>query len=356
MKFVHMADMHFDAPFSSLATKNNLGDVRRLEQRNAFRKVIEYIKENKIDYLFIAGDLYEEKDVRKSTIEFINNEFKKISDTKIFIVPGNHDPYIKNSYYDKFKFNENVYIFKENIDVYEDNDIRIFGVGFTDFYMNENPLKDFKIEKDLKITILISHCDINGVQDKDGFSYNPILLSKLKELDFDYTALGHIHNIDFIPNEKISYSGSTISLGFDELGKHGVIVGELVNGKLTTSFLQIDDRLFTEFELNVENCGSDEEIIEKIDELNFNEKESVKIILIGNKNFDINIRKILSLISNENVIKIKDKTKINIDIEKLINENSLKGLFIREVIEKYNNNEIDEEDVEKIIQIGIDAM
>ena len=356
MKFLHMADMHFDAPFSTLATKKNLGDIRRLEQRNAFRKVIEYIKENNIDYLFIAGDLYEENDVRKSTIEFINDEFEKIPTTKVIIVPGNHDPFIKNSYYDKFEFNENVYIFKEKIEVYEDDNIRIYGVGFTDFYMNDNPLKDLKIEKDLKTTILISHSDVNGVQDKNGFSYNPILLSKLKELDFDYAALGHIHNIDFIPNEKISYSGSTISLGFDELGQHGVIVGELENGKLTTSFLQIDDRVFTEFELNVEKCTSDEEIIEKINELNFDEKETVKIILIGNKNFDINVRKILSLISNESVIKIKDKTKINIDIEKLINENSLKGLFIREVIEKYNNNEIDEEDVEKIIQIGIDAM
>ena len=356
MKFLHMADMHFDAPFSTLATKKNLGDIRRLEQRNAFRKVIEYIKENNIDYLFIAGDLFEENDVRKSTIEFINDEFEKIPTTKVIIVPGNHDPFIKNSYYDKFEFNENVYIFKEKIEVYEDDNIRIYGVGFTDFYMNDNPLKDLKIEKDLKTTILISHSDVNGVQDKNGFSYNPILLSKLKELDFDYAALGHIHNIDFIPNEKISYSGSTISLGFDELGQHGVIVGELENGNLTTSFLQIDDRLFTEHELNVENYSSDEEIIEKINELNFDEKETVKIILVGNKNFDINVRKILSLISNENVIKIKDKTKINIDIEKLINENSLKGLFIREVIEKYNNNEIDEEDVEKIIQIGIDAM
>ena len=356
MKFLHMADMHFDAPFSTLATKNNLGDIRRLEQRNTFRKIIEYIKEKQIDYLFIAGDLYEEKDLRKSTIEFINNEFSKIPNTKIFIVPGNHDPYIKNSNYEKFDFCENVYIFKEKIDVYEDENIRIYGVGFTDFYMNENPLKDLKIEKDLKTTILISHCDINGVKDKNGFSYNPILLSKLKELDFDYAALGHIHNIEFNPDEKIAYSGSVISLGFDELGAHGVIVGEFINGKLKTEFLPIDDRIFTEYELNVENYTSNEEIIEKINDLNFNEKESVKIILTGNKNFDIDTKKIVGLIVNDSVIKIKDKTRVNVDIEKLVNENSLKGLFIREVIEKYNNNEIDEEDVEKIIQIGIDAM
>ena len=44
MKFVHMADMHFDAPFSLLNTKKNLGETRRLEQRNAFKEIIYYIK------------------------------------------------------------------------------------------------------------------------------------------------------------------------------------------------------------------------------------------------------------------------------------------------------------------------
>ena len=96
MKFVHIADMHFDSPFIALADKGNLGEQRRLEQRKMLKKVIEYIKENKIEYLFISGDLYEHKYIRKSTIEYINNLFKEIENTKIFISPGNHDPYLKN--------------------------------------------------------------------------------------------------------------------------------------------------------------------------------------------------------------------------------------------------------------------
>ena len=73
MKFLHMADMHFDAPFSSLNSKKNLGETRRLEQRNVFKEIVKYVKENNIDYLFIAGDLYEHEYVRKSTIDFINS-------------------------------------------------------------------------------------------------------------------------------------------------------------------------------------------------------------------------------------------------------------------------------------------
>ena len=356
MKFLHMADMHFDAPFSTLAIKKNLGDARRLEQREAFRKIIDYILENEIEYFFIAGDLYEHSNIKKSTIEFINKQFERISKTKIFIVPGNHDPYIKDSMYEKYEFNSNVYIFKNNLEKYEDENTIIYGNGFTNFYENHNKLEELDIDESEKSIILLAHLDVNGVKDKNDLSYNPIALGKLKNLKFDYAALGHIHNINFIENEKISYAGSTISLGFDELGEHGVIVGEIKNKKLKTEFLKIDDRIFTEYELNVDNIASDEEIIEQINELKFKEKELIKIILVGNVNFDIDIGKIRNLTENENIVKIKDLTSVNIDIEKIINENTLKGFFVRNVIEKYNAGEIDEEQTNSIIKIGLDAM
>ena len=47
MKFVHIADMHFDTPFTLLSDRANLGEVRRLDQRKAFKKMIEYIKERR---------------------------------------------------------------------------------------------------------------------------------------------------------------------------------------------------------------------------------------------------------------------------------------------------------------------
>ena len=69
MKFIHIADIHFDSPFVNLSDKENLGDLMRLQQRKVFKKVIEYIKENDIECLFISGDLYENKYIKKSTIK-----------------------------------------------------------------------------------------------------------------------------------------------------------------------------------------------------------------------------------------------------------------------------------------------
>ena len=99
MKFVHMADMHFDSPFSTLAQDEMIAQERRLEQRKALKDVVEYIKENDIKLFLISGDLYEQNYIRKSSIEYVNKLFEEIPDTQIFIAPGNHDPYIKNSFY-----------------------------------------------------------------------------------------------------------------------------------------------------------------------------------------------------------------------------------------------------------------
>ena len=44
MKFIHIADMHFDAPFMTLSDEREFCKLRRLEQREVFKKIINYIK------------------------------------------------------------------------------------------------------------------------------------------------------------------------------------------------------------------------------------------------------------------------------------------------------------------------
>lgn len=236
MKFVHIADMHFDSPFTSLGRIEGLSDIRRLEQRKIFKKIIEYIQENKIECLFISGDLYENDYVKQSTIEYINNLFKTIPNTKIFIAPGNHDPYLINSYYMKFNWNNNVYIFKYDIEKIELDDVNIYGYGFSSFYSDGININEIKIDNQ-KNNILIMHADLDASKEAKEL-YNPVATRDL--LKFDYVALGHIHKPKY--DNKIVYPGSPISFGFDELGAHGFISGEIKNKEIKIEFIPIDER------------------------------------------------------------------------------------------------------------------
>lgn len=348
MKFIHLADVHLDTPFKTLSDRADMGNERRLEQRKALKDAIDFAKEKKVDAIFIAGDLFEYEYVKKSTVEFVNNLFKEIPEIKIFITPGNHDPYLKNSFYNTYKFSDNVTIFDSNIKKVETEKYNVYGYGFDNFEMDGKIKNEeiFNLDKS-KINIFISHGDIYTES-----KYNYMPLKTLENVGFDYIALGHVHKRDKY------YSGSLISLGFDELGKHGFIYGEInensenINDEYSQNnaklkFIQADERELIVKDFDVSNINSEDELIEKINEIN-TENNLFEVNLVGTKHFEISIN--IKLIQ-QNVIKIKDSTKIEIQ-NMNENEKTLSGFFAKNLKEKLEQNEITEEEYVEALELG----
>lgn len=354
MKFIHIADMHFDVPFSSL-NKGDFADQRRIKQREIFDRIIEYIKENNIEHLFIAGDFFEQESVRLSTIEYCNNQFKRIPNTQIWITPGNHDPYIKNSYYNSYSWNDNVTIFKGEVECIKLEDVNIYGFGFTDFYC-ESDIGDLVLDDKTKLNILITHADLDANRNSDK-NYNPVSYKNLKEKGFDYIALGHIHHTNFNENERIIYPGSTMSLGFDEDGKHGMIVGEITKESYKIQYIELDKEFYKDVELDVSNVFDKESLVNEINKLEVDKQYVYKVNLTGTRNFDINVDDIYKYVEIENIMKLKNETVSKYKLEDMATENNLKGIFIREMLSRYENaDDKEKEKIQKAIEIGLDVL
>lgn len=359
MKFVHIADTHLDSAFNFLSSKADLGYIRRMDQRNALRKMIDYIKENKIEYLFICGDLYEQSSIRESSIKYLNNLFNEIPNTKVLISPGNHDPFIKNSYYNIFEWASNVIIFDRKVSKIEYEDVNIYGCGFDDFVLKDTEINRIIISDKSKLNVLVSHASVDGSKEQNV--YNPISSSELKNIGFDYIALGHIHKRNLEnENQLIVYPGSTCSLGFDELGEHGMVVGEITKeeGKVSRKleFVSLDSKEFVKKNCSVDEMNTLEDLAESINMQKYESNKYYEIVLVGNRSFEINKYKLEKLLEHENVVKIKDETKIGYNLEEIAKENSLRGIFVRKMQEKYNNNEVTKEIMEKAIEYGLESL
>ena len=405
MRFIHMADIHFDSPFTVLASRNNLANIRRLEQREAFKKAIEYIKVEKIPFLFIAGDLYEQEYIRESTIEYINNLFKTIPETRIFISPGNHDPFLSNSFYNTFNWNKNVTIFNSEIKIIETEEADIYGFGFTDFYCENSRIEEIKLKNKNKINILITHGALDASKTLD-MQYNPLNSNKLKKIGFDYIALGHIHKANYENNKNnFIYPGSLISFGFDELGEHGFldikinknnseIKNKIEENKINNSeiknkieenkinnleikskieknkinnleeknyekdkieikFLRADERKFEEESIDISSIKSEEEFIEKLDEMNLEEENFYKIILKGTKKIELNETRICKLTQKDMILKVMDKTETEYNIDNLAMQKNLKGMFVKNLLEKLKSDPQEEDSIKKAMEIGL---
>lgn len=106
----------------------------------------------------------------------------------------------------------------------------------------------------------------------------------------------------------------------------------------------------------METFNSKEDLIEYINSLNLEDNKLYKINLVGKRNFEINPREILNLVEPQNILKIKDFTKLNYNLDEIKKENTLRGIFVTEALKKIESGEYTKEEIEKAIEIGISNM
>ena len=88
IKFLHVADLHLDAPFHGLPPDQ--AAARRREQRAMVEEIIALTNDNQCQLLLIAGDLFDGTQVYEDTIDTLMQAFARCKAT-VFIAPGNHD-------------------------------------------------------------------------------------------------------------------------------------------------------------------------------------------------------------------------------------------------------------------------
>ena len=133
MKFIHISNVHIGLnpdpdKFWSVDRTNDI--------KTTFENVIKKCDEGEIDLLLISGNLFNHQPV-KEELDYVNNLFKTIPNTKIVIVSGSYDYIKQSSPILNYKFSDNVYYVLNNFeDVF---DLREFNVTIhaLSYYSNE---------------------------------------------------------------------------------------------------------------------------------------------------------------------------------------------------------------------------
>lgn len=131
-----------------------------------------------------------------------------------------------------------------------------------------------------------------------------------------------------------------------------MIVGEILNDKIKTKFVPLDETYFESKEIDISSCSSYEDIIETLNNVS-KDNTYYRILLTGIRNFEINTNKIQSLLTNETILKIHDNTENSFDLDTLKTQSSLKGIFVKNMLQKLENEPENAEQIKKALEIGL---
>lgn len=363
IKILHFADIHFDTPFRDLSL--SISEERKEELRETFGKIIDKAIENKVDIILAAGDLFDNTTVMKTTLDYMVKKFKEAKDIKIFISPGNHDPYNVKSFYTLVKWPENVHIFKEAYETVEIEELNtiVHGIGFSKLHERTSLLKGIKASDKNYINLMVLHGDISSNGSND---YNPLTLEEIGESHMDYIALGHRHSFSGIlreGNTYYAYSGNPEGRGFDETLEKGVIMGEVSKGRVNLDFYPMQKRKYHVREIDITGAYNYEYIVDKIlTSIGEARKQDLfKIILKGEiqEYFLINKAILLSKLDKSfYYVKLIDETTIKVDIESISDKFTLKGIYTKKLLQSIEEAEEEEDKslYEEALKLGFQAL
>ena len=296
LKFIHTADLHLDTPFKGLGDWNpGLADKLKDATYRSFRNIIDLSIYEKVDFLLIAGDIFDSEIMSLSAQLRFLAELKRLSENNIpaYFICGNHDHL--GAWDRSFSIPPGVFRFgsagvekmtyRRNGEAIAD----IYGISYQSSYITDNLAPLYIKSPDpapFSIAMLHGMADVVGRDER----YAPFSLSDLIERPFDYWALGHVHKGRILnENPAVVYPGNPQGRDFGETGQKGCCMVELEPGrKPLVKFVPVQHVRFEELEIDLTGKNNisllTDLIVEAIDTMAASDRNSgfiLRILLTG---------------------------------------------------------------------------
>ncbi len=360
MKLIHCADLHLDSSMTA-----NLGSDKAKERKNelllTFNRMIQYAKDANVAAILIAGDLFDKKKVAKTALAAVWKAIYENPGTEFFYLQGNHG--VGGLLDGVEEIPENLKLFKETWSSYVLEDKAGGKVTVSAIELNEkNKIDAYEslVLNPEDFNIVMLHGQESEHSDKDKTEV--VNIRALRNKGIDYLALGHIHSYK---EERLDsrgiycYPGCLEGRGFDECGEHGFVLLDIdaAGRSFTRTFVPIAGRKVYTLEIDVTGCDTVMDVLSRIETKLSNDRYSqsslMKFVLTGEVNLECEIDISFLLKHFEDsfyFLKIYDETKPHVDYEAYALDISLKGEFVRTVM---NDASISDGEKADIIRCGI---
>lgn len=227
MKFIHAADIHLDSPLTGLAAYRDApAEMLRTATRDAFRNLVAAAIDEAVDFVIIAGDLYDGTWRDYNTGYFFAREMGRLHEAGIpvFLLYGNHDA--ESEMTRKLALPPNVRAFdtrRPSTFRLEELRVALHGRSFREAATTENLAVGYPDRVPGWLNIGVLHTALEG--SAEHASYAPCSLAQLIARGYDYWALGHVHEYAEVCREPwVVYPGNTQGRHIRESGARGAVL------------------------------------------------------------------------------------------------------------------------------------
>lgn len=267
MKFIHAADIHLDSPMLGLERYEGAPvEEARGATRRAFKNLVELAIQEKVDFILIAGDLYDGDWKDYNTGLFFISQMATLREAgiKVVIAAGNHDA--ASQITRSLRLPENVHRLSvrgpESL-IIEEAGAVVHGQGFATRAVTENLAASYPAAVPGLFNIGLLHTSLNGREGHEP--YAPCATDDLVAKGYDYWALGHVHSREEVRVEpRIIFPGNTQGRNIRETGEKGCVVVTVEENEISdVEFRELGVFRWSVIDLDVSDASDMDDVIEQ---------------------------------------------------------------------------------------------
>jgi DNA repair exonuclease SbcCD nuclease subunit len=288
ISFLHAADIHLDSPLKGLERYDSAPvDRIRGATRRAFDRMIDLAIEKHVDFVLIAGDLYDGDWRDYNTGLYLVKQLARLRDPEIpvFIIAGNHDAANKMTRMLPLPGHVRLLAHDHAETVRLDRlGVAIHGQSFARAAVTENLAASYPAPLSGYTNIGVLHTGLGGA---DGHErYAPCTLEDLRLRGYDYWALGHIHTRQVLCDDPpVIFAGNLQGRHIRETGPKGCVLATISPGQsVVHSFHRLDHVRWERAQIDVSSLETEPDILDRaaetLDALLASEIESDKVLAV----------------------------------------------------------------------------
>ena len=266
VKFIHAADIHLDSALRGLERYEGAPvDEIRNATRRAFDNLIELAINEAVDFVLLAGDLYDGdwKDYNTGLYFLERMGRLRQAGIRVYMVAGNHDAASQITKH--LRLPDNVRLFAtrspERI-VLDDLAVAIHGQGFANRAVTEDLSQAYAQGDPQLFNIGLLHTCLDG---KPGHEpYAPCSVDGLRSKGYHYWALGHVHAREVVCRDPwIVFPGNIQGRHIRETGPKGATLVTVDAGNVAAvAHCDLDVLRWTRCEVDVTGSETADDVYE----------------------------------------------------------------------------------------------
>ncbi len=237
MRFLHAADIHLDSPLTGLSAYPDAPtELLRTATRDAFDNLVTLALDEAVDFLVIAGDLYDGSWKDFNTGIYFARQMGRLKSAGIpvFVLHGNHDA--ESEMTRRLSLPDNVHVFPASrAGSFELPELRValHGRSFKNAATTEDLVPGYPAPRQGWFNIGVLHTALEGYA--AHASYAPCSMAELHAKGYQYWALGHVHEHQLWRGDStIAFPGNLQGRNIRETGAKGALLVTADDGEVTS--------------------------------------------------------------------------------------------------------------------------